>query len=62
MEYDPLEDAELLAKLAREAGLAAQKKAMEAMGHIVVAEDGWIVKKYKDGTIEHLSQIKNIKQ
>lgn len=33
------------------------KQAMETMGHIVVAEDGWVVKKYKDGRIEKIVEI-----
>ncbi|MBS9525788.1 hypothetical protein KIH41_02530 [Litoribacter ruber] len=33
------------------------KKAMEINGYVVIAHDGWVVKKYQDGTIVKLKQI-----
>ena len=35
----------------------AAKESMEIMGYVVVAEDGWVVKKFKDGRIERLSEL-----
>jgi hypothetical protein len=42
---------------ARAAGKMAADNAMEIMGHVVIAENGWIVKKFKDGHVERLSQL-----
>jgi len=33
------------------------KKAMETMGYIVTVKDGWVVKIYKDNTVERISQL-----
>ncbi|SDP94834.1 hypothetical protein SAMN05428975_4004 [Mucilaginibacter sp. OK268] len=35
----------------------ASKETMEAMGYNVIAQDGWIVKKYQDGSIEQINPI-----
>jgi len=39
------------------AGRRAAKNAMEVMGYVVVSEDGWVVKKIKDGRVEKLSKL-----
>ncbi|QDH78192.1 hypothetical protein FKX85_03710 [Echinicola soli] len=33
------------------------KKAMEINGYVMVAENGWVVKKFKDGQIEKVKEI-----
>ncbi len=35
----------------------AAKESMEIMGYLVMAEDGWIIKKHKDGRIEKIEKI-----
>ena len=42
---------------ARAAGIRAAEKAMKVMGHVVVEENGRIIKKYADGHIEEVSLI-----
>jgi hypothetical protein len=42
---------------AKAAGRRAAKKAMEVMGYVVVSEDGWVVKKFKDGRVEKMSKL-----
>ena len=44
-------------KVLQEAGSDSVKKAMDETGYIVIGLDGWVVKKYKDGTIEKLEKI-----
>ena len=34
------------------------EKAMKAHGYVIIAQDGWVVKKMKDGTIKKLCRIK----
>ena len=34
------------------------QETMDIMGYNVVAQDGWVVKKHKDGTIELIEKIK----
>jgi len=36
----------------------ASKETMDTMGYNVIAQNGWVVKKHKDGTIEFLEEIK----
>lgn len=33
------------------------KKAMERNGYVIIAQNGWLVKKYSDGTIERLKEL-----
>ncbi len=47
----------ILVSSARRAGLKASKEAMQLMGYIVVAENGWVIKKYADGSVEQLEPI-----
>jgi hypothetical protein len=35
----------------------ASKETVRVMGHNVIAKDGWIVKKYADGSFEKLQKI-----
>jgi len=35
----------------------AAKEAMELMGYVVIAKDGWVVKKFADGRIEKISPL-----
>jgi hypothetical protein len=44
---------------ARTAGKIAAQKAMVAMGFVITAKSGWIVKKYADGRIEKISKIQS---
>ena len=37
------------------------EEAMELMGYIVITEDGWVVKKFKDGSVEKIEKIKKVK-
>ncbi|WP_257666680.1 hypothetical protein [Parapedobacter tibetensis] len=46
----------LLSK-AKAAGKKAARSAMEIMGYVLVAEDGWIVRKNADGTTERVEKI-----
>ena len=32
----------------------ASKETMQAMGYNVIAQDGWVVKKFQDGSIERI--------
>jgi hypothetical protein len=47
----------ILVSVARKAFTKAAKESMEVMGYIVIAQDGWVVKKYADGRIEKLEPI-----
>ncbi len=42
---------------AKKAGKAGAQRSMDALGYVVISLDGWVVKKYKDGTIEKLEKI-----
>lgn len=35
------------------------KKAMEINGYVVIAQDGWVVKKYENGNIEKIKKIEH---
>lgn len=47
----------LLVSASRIQGIKATKEAMQVMGYVVVAQDGWVVKKYADNTIERINQL-----
>lgn len=47
----------LLVSAARRGIREAAEETMKIMGYIVIAKDGWVVKKYADGSIEKLSPI-----
>ena len=47
----------------RKSTLAVKKAAeesMEIMGFVVVAEKGWVLKKFKDGRTERLSKLDTV--
>jgi hypothetical protein len=49
----------------RQSRLAFRQKAKDAMaliGHTIVAEKGWIVKKNDDGTVDQLKKIKTLEK
>jgi hypothetical protein len=46
-----------LASAARAGFRIAAAKTMKVMGYTVVAQDGWVVKKYPDGTVEKIKQL-----
>lgn len=48
-----------LASAARSGIRIAAANTMEAMGYIVVAHEGWVVKKYADGNIEKIARLEN---
>jgi hypothetical protein len=46
-----------IVRQAKRAGRMAAIRAMHIMGFVVTVEDGWVVRKYKDGQIERISKI-----
>ncbi|MBT3383913.1 MAG: hypothetical protein HN778_21085 [Prolixibacteraceae bacterium] len=46
-----------LVRKSKKAIQEASEKAMETIGYIIVARDGWIVKEYQDGTIEQIEEL-----
>lgn len=52
-----MENPEWLNEVFGEATAKAAQQAMDTVGYIVVAEDGWVVKKYKEGGVEKISKI-----
>ena len=49
----------LVKRKAKEAFMEGAQKAMESNGFVIVAEDGWVVRKSKNGTIERIKEIKS---
>jgi hypothetical protein len=49
-----------LASAARTGIRKAAEDTMRVMGYTIIAEDGWVVKKYEDGRIEKMSQIEKV--
>ncbi|MCH6201938.1 hypothetical protein MMU07_20335 [Aquiflexum sp. LQ15W] len=47
----------LVEKRSKKAFKEGAKKAMKSNGYVIIAQDGWVVKKYADGKIEKLEQI-----
>ena len=47
----------LLIRLSKKAIQKATTESMDRMGYVVIAQDGWIVKKLSDGTIERLNEL-----
>jgi len=47
-------------RAARKGFIKASETAMAEMGYIVIAEKGWVVKKFPDGSIEKISQIEQV--
>ncbi len=46
-----------LVNKARAAITSASNEAMKIMGYVVVAENGWVVRKNADGTTERIEKI-----
>lgn len=36
------------------------RRAMRMNGYVIIAENGWVVKKYKDGQIERIQEIVSV--
>lgn len=47
----------ILVSRSRKAVREAAIETMKIMGYVVIAEDGWIIKKYKDGRVERIEEI-----
>lgn len=47
----------LLKRQASKAVVEAAENAMEVAGYVIRVEDEWVVKEYKDGTIERLEKL-----
>jgi len=47
----------LLVSAAKRGIRKAAEETMEVMGYVVIARNGWIVKKYADGRIEQIEPI-----
>jgi hypothetical protein len=50
----------ILERAARKAFREAAKSSMERMGYVVVEQDGWIIRLFKDGKIEQIEQIQKL--
>lgn len=50
-------DARMVSSKSRKAFREGALRAMQLNGYVVVAENGWIIKKYKNGSIERIRQI-----
>jgi len=48
----------IVVRAARKGMKAASKATMAAMGYNVIAQDGWVVKKFHDGSVERIEAIK----
>ena len=59
-EKEPYLTKRILISAARQGFKKAAEEAMELMGYIVIAKDGWVVKKYTDGTIEKIAPIEQV--
>ena len=49
-----------LASAAREGIRKAAAETMKVMGYTVIAENGWVIKKYEDGRTEKISEIEKV--
>ncbi len=49
-----------LASAARTGIRKAAAETMKVMGYTVIAENGWLIKKYADGRIEKISPIEKV--
>jgi len=47
----------ILISAAKRGVVIAAKETMDIMGYTVIAKDGWVIKKYADGTIEKIAPI-----
>ena len=51
----------LLESLAKKAFKEAAKETMRVMGYNVIAQDGWVVKKFADGSIVRLHELEEVR-
>ena len=58
-EQKPYLTKRILISAARRGFKKAAEEAMAIMGYVVIAKDGWVVKKYADGTIEKMTPLEN---
>lgn len=49
-----------LASAARAGVRKAAEETMQLMGYTIIADNGWVVKKYADGHIEKISPIETV--
>ena len=49
-----------LASAARAGVRKAAEETMQLMGYTIIADNGWVVKKYADGRIEKISPIETV--
>jgi hypothetical protein len=49
----------ILVSAARSGIRKAAKETMDIMGFVVIVENGWVVKKYRDGKIEKLERLES---
>lgn len=47
----------ILVGKAKSAGRAAAKNAMDVMGYVVTVKDGWVIREYRDGSIEQIEKL-----
>jgi len=47
----------ILVSVAKKGVREAAKETMEIMGYNLIVKDGWVVKKYADGSIENVAPI-----
>ena len=47
----------IVKRQAKKAVYRASVNAMEVAGFVIRVEDGWVVKEYKDGTIEQIKKL-----
>ena len=47
----------ILVSNTKKAGQAAAQKAMETMGYLIVAKEGWLVKIFKNGDVERIEEL-----
>lgn len=47
----------MVVRKATRAGQEASTKAMDAMGYVVTTEGSWVVRKFKDGRVEKITNL-----
>lgn len=52
----------LVTRKSRRAFQEGAKKAMKANGYVIIAHEGWVVKKFEDGRIEKIEELDNQNQ
>lgn len=49
----------LVTKKSKSAFQEGAKRAMSANGYVVIAHEGWVIRKFSDGTVEKLEKLDN---